>query len=78
MNRGHLAPRHWFAALFMFVQGSAFMLNLSSAAGRDAWISILLACALGVGLLWAYLLLLQRYPRTGLYDLFFLGFGRIV
>ncbi|MBD0383176.1 GerAB/ArcD/ProY family transporter [Paenibacillus sedimenti] len=76
-------PNTGFAAvMYMFLLGSTLTLPLAAVAGHDAWISILLAIAVSLGIVWMYSHLCQLYPGKNLIEigeeLFGVWIGRLI
>lgn len=57
------------AAMFMFMVGSTIVLPMGAVAGRDSWISLVLATAGGAGIGWIYAYLCQSHPGKSIVEI---------
>ncbi|MCR2806780.1 GerAB/ArcD/ProY family transporter [Paenibacillus soyae] len=65
-----------FAMTFIFQLGTTIIFGFGGSAGRDAWISELISCCLGVCMILVYLLLMRMNPGLTLVEWFPKQFGR--
>ncbi|MFD2444553.1 GerAB/ArcD/ProY family transporter [Bacillus sp. CGMCC 1.16607] len=65
-----------FILILLFNLGSSIVLNLGTEAKNNAWISILIACAAGLLLVFIYYQLLSWYPKQNLFEIIEACFGK--
>ncbi|PFI95372.1 GerAB/ArcD/ProY family transporter [Priestia megaterium] len=71
MEKAKISVIQLFALMFIFEMGTALVVNYGAYAGKDAWLSILLAMCGGIVLFFIYYFLFRQYP-----DLLFTGYIR--
>ena len=62
---------HWqvLTLIVTFEAGSSIVLGVGNKAGQDVWIALLIATALGIGLIYGYFLLLAKHPGENLFEI---------
>lgn len=63
--------------IILFIFGSTVVLGLSTDAGQDAWISLLLAVVLMIPILLVYARIMRLFPEKDLFDILIILFGNI-
>ncbi len=63
--------------IVLFIFGSSVVLGVSSEAGQDAWLSLLIATAMMVPLFLVYARIMRLFPETDLFDVLEILFGKI-
>jgi spore germination protein KB len=71
MEKAKISVIQLFALMFIFELGTALVVSYGTSAGKDAWLSILLAICGGVILSFVYFILFRQYP-----NLLFTGYIR--
>jgi len=71
MEKAKISVIQLFALMFIFEMGTALVVNYGAYAGKDAWLSILLAMCGGIVLFFIYYFLFRQYP-----DLLLTGYVR--
>jgi len=71
MEKAKISVIQLFALMFIFEMGTALVVNYGAYAGKDAWLSILLALCGGIVLFFIYYFLFRQYP-----DLLLTGYVR--
>lgn len=73
MNKSQL-----FSLILLFELGSTTLFALGIEAKQDAWIAILVATAIGLGLLWVYLSIQSYYPDQNLGNILTHVLGKVI
>ncbi|MFP7295517.1 GerAB/ArcD/ProY family transporter [Bacillus safensis] len=73
MEKAKISVIQLFSLMFIFEMGTALVINYGASAGKDAWLSILLATFGGIALFFIYYFLFRQYP-----NLVFTGYIREV
>ncbi|OLO24363.1 hypothetical protein BTA37_30710 [Priestia megaterium] len=63
MEKAKISVIQLFALMFIFEMGTALVVNYGAYAGKDAWLSILLAMCGGIVLFFIYYFLFRQYPN---------------
>jgi spore germination protein KB len=71
MEKAKLSVIQLFALMFIFEMGTALVVSYGTNAGKDAWLSILLAMCAGIVLFYIFYFLFRQYP-----NLLFTGYIR--
>ncbi|WGD64902.1 spore germination protein GerKB [Bacillus subtilis] len=64
MEKARISIRQLFVMIIIFELGSSLLITPGSMAGRDAWIAVLLGCAIGLFLFYLYQGIYQCYPNS--------------
>ncbi|MHC5548281.1 spore germination protein GerKB [Bacillus subtilis] len=64
MEKARISLRQLFVMIIIFELGSSLLITPGSMAGRDAWIAVLLGCAIGLFLFYLYQGIYQCYPNS--------------
>lgn len=71
MGKVKIGLLQFFSITLLFELGTSLVVNLGMAAGRDAWLSILVGSLAGLLMFWGYAYLYRKHP-----DLTFIGYTR--
>ncbi len=64
MENAKIGTRQLFIMIILFELGSSLLIPPGTMAGRDAWLSVLLGCVIGLGLFYVYQALYQFFPES--------------
>lgn len=64
MENAKIGTRQLFIMIILFELGSSLLIPPGTMAGRDAWLSVLLGCVVGLGLFYVYQALYQYFPES--------------
>ncbi len=77
MNKELVTQKQGICLVFLFILGTTVVLGVSLKAEQDAWLSLLIAMAAAVPMLFVYGRLLRLYPGENIYDMFLTLFGKV-
>lgn len=78
MQKEMLSTRQAICMIVLFLFGSSTVLGMSSGAGQDSWIVVLIACMLGSVIVLVYARLIRLFPEKNFYDIAQAIFGKII
>jgi spore germination protein KB len=78
MKKDTITLRHAVSMITLFIVGSSLVIGLSRESKQDAWISILIAIAAVMPIVYVYARLMSRYPGMNLFDICMAAFGKIL
>ncbi|ACT01614.1 GerAB/ArcD/ProY family transporter [Paenibacillus sp. JDR-2] len=71
------SPLQIFVVIFLFLEGTAILINLAPDLGRDAWIATLFCTFIGMFLIWWFFFLLRNTNQKNIYGVFQQALGKI-
>lgn len=78
MNKQQITQRQGTAMVALYTIGSTVILGISKFSKQDAWISVLIALAAMLPLIYIYSRILSRYPGMHLFDICLDVFGKVI
>ncbi|GLX70476.1 GerAB/ArcD/ProY family transporter [Paenibacillus glycanilyticus] len=71
------SPYQLFVLIFLFLEGTAILMNVGFDLGRDAWLATLVCTFFGMFLVWWYISLIRHSKQKTIYDVFKLALGKV-
>ncbi len=78
MGKEQITMKHGASMVALFVIGSSLVLGISNNSKQDAWISVLIAFAAMLPIIYIYSRILSRYPGMHVFDICIAVFGKII
>lgn len=76
MPKDKISMQQCICMVILFLFGSSVLLGMGVGAGRDSWISLLIAAILGSGIVLIYARLIRLFPEKNFYDIAQHVFGK--
>ncbi|MCM3628501.1 spore germination protein [Paenibacillus glycanilyticus] len=70
------SPLHLSILIFLFLEGTAILMNLASDLGRDAWVATFACTFIGKFLIWWFLSLIRHSEQKNIYGVFQQALGK--
>ena len=77
MKKAMLEPRHAICMIIMFMIGSTVIVGVSTSAKQDAWMTVLIAAAYSIPVIFMYARIMKLYPEMDLYEIAESAAGKI-
>ncbi|MEA4893691.1 MAG: endospore germination permease [Oscillospiraceae bacterium] len=77
MKKEMISGRQMLCAIVMFIFGSSVIMGVSSEAGQDSWVSLLLAALVSIPVLLLYARIIKLFPEKNLFEILEIVLGKI-
>jgi len=78
MKQDSITLRQGQSLLVLFVFGSSVVVGVSSGAGNDAWVSLVLSVLISIPMLCVYARIMRLYPEMDLFEIMEQLFGKVI